>query len=79
MGEEAGSHVAHANLAPSVVQDSLDAGGLPSMPPAISAIWTLEVRPADDWGRNWGRKVDFGIGGGTEGSLCVLKTVGQKI
>lgn len=27
------------------------------------------------WG---GRKEDFGVGGGTEGFLCVWKTVGQK-
>lgn len=25
------------------------------------------------------RKEDFGVGGGTEGSLCVWKTVGQKM
>lgn len=35
-----------------------------------------------DWRgeQRWGeRKEDFGVGGGTEGSLCVWKTVGQKM
>lgn len=52
-----GLYTGHANPASSAVQDSLDAGGLPSMPPAFSAIRTLRRRSSwlrHDRGRGLG-------------------------
>lgn len=55
---------------------SLDAGALPRMPPAFSAIRRRsEGGPADE-GLEGGLKRIFGVDGGAEGSLCVWKQSG---
>lgn len=58
---------------------SLDAGALPSMPPAFSAIRRCSEGGPTDGGLgegSGGLKRIFGVDGGAEGSLCVWKQSG---